>query len=295
MGLGLLITAFAADVPAVQAAGQCIFLPMILVGGVGIPLVALPRWAQVASGFMPGRYAVDLLQRAYAAPEGLSRAGFSAVAVAVIGIAAAAVALGLLSWESPRRLAPAAWGWLSAAFAAWVVVGGAAAWSGRLVVTPGALGDFERISGPEIAAIRFDNLPGDSEFVSRLSRPLAGGGDGRTRQLALDVAEWSPGRTGDAVQDARNLLCIAAIADVSRDQHEGQAARVVFDRLRDTQSSPRLQKILARIILDPDGGTVVTSAPELGLEGRFSEKIVRQRVDLYARKLLGRLRGRIPD
>src|ERR1700709_2574356 len=42
MGLGLLVAALADDVPAVQALGQCLFLPMILIGGVGVPLAALP-------------------------------------------------------------------------------------------------------------------------------------------------------------------------------------------------------------------------------------------------------------
>ena len=77
-GLGLLIAALARDVPAVQAIGQCLFLPMIMIGGVGVPLAVLPPWAQTISGFMPGRYAVDLLQRAFEAPEGLRGAGFSA-------------------------------------------------------------------------------------------------------------------------------------------------------------------------------------------------------------------------
>jgi hypothetical protein len=35
--------------------------------------------------------------------------------------------------------------------------------------------------------------------------------------------------------------------------------------------------------------------PELGLRRRPSEGIVRERVSLYAEKLLGRLVGKIPD
>jgi len=43
-----------------------------MIGGVGIPLQALPKWAQDFSGFMPGRYAVDVLQRSEAATKTLA-------------------------------------------------------------------------------------------------------------------------------------------------------------------------------------------------------------------------------
>ena len=69
LALGLLIAALADTVPAVQALGQCIFLPMIMIGGVGVPLAALPDWAQHVAGFMPGRYAVEVLQPCFDARE----------------------------------------------------------------------------------------------------------------------------------------------------------------------------------------------------------------------------------
>ena len=50
------------NVPAVQALGQCIFLPMLIIGGVAVPLASLPEWAQHLSAFFPGRYAVEALQ-----------------------------------------------------------------------------------------------------------------------------------------------------------------------------------------------------------------------------------------
>jgi ABC-type multidrug transport system permease subunit len=76
LGLGLIVAALSNDVPSVQALGQCIFLPMIMIGGVGIPLLALPAWAQDASGFMPGRYAVRVLELSYADPDRRSERRF---------------------------------------------------------------------------------------------------------------------------------------------------------------------------------------------------------------------------
>ena len=39
--------------------GQCIFLPMLIIGGVAVQLASLPAWAQHVSAFFPGRYAVE--------------------------------------------------------------------------------------------------------------------------------------------------------------------------------------------------------------------------------------------
>src|SRR5688572_217143 len=43
MGLGLVIAMVADTVPAVQALGQVIFLPMLIIGGVAVPLARLPE------------------------------------------------------------------------------------------------------------------------------------------------------------------------------------------------------------------------------------------------------------
>ena len=64
LGLGLVVAAMADNVPSVQALGQCIFLPMLIVGGVAVPLASLPDWALHVSAFFPGRYAVEALQTA---------------------------------------------------------------------------------------------------------------------------------------------------------------------------------------------------------------------------------------
>ena len=54
LAMGLLIAALADSVPAVQALGQCIFLPMIMIGGVGVPLTALPDWARACRRLYAG-------------------------------------------------------------------------------------------------------------------------------------------------------------------------------------------------------------------------------------------------
>ena len=86
IGLGLVIATMADNVPAVQALGQCIFLPMLIIGGVAVPLESLPEWAQHVSAFFPGRYAVEAL-RACVMGTGLGDARFSVLALLLIGAA----------------------------------------------------------------------------------------------------------------------------------------------------------------------------------------------------------------
>ena len=104
LGLGLVIAMMADNVPAVQALGQCIFLPMLIIGGVAVPLSTLPDWAQHLSAFFPGRYAVDALQ-ASATGSGLAQTPFSLLALLVIGAAGTVAGAGLFRWDAGERFA----------------------------------------------------------------------------------------------------------------------------------------------------------------------------------------------
>ncbi len=123
IGLGLVIAMMADTVPAVQALGQCIFLPMLIIGGVAVPLASLPDWAQRLSGFFPGRYAVETLQ-ACVTGSGLGAARFSALALVVIGLAGCVAGAKMFRWDSAQRFATAPRkAWVAVALAAWVSVG----------------------------------------------------------------------------------------------------------------------------------------------------------------------------
>jgi ABC-2 type transport system permease protein len=294
LGLGLLISAVANDVPAVQALGQGLFLPMIMIGGVGVPLLALPHWAQTAASFMPGRYAVELLERAYCGVSPAAGGYFGLAALGIMGLGAGVAGAGLFRWDAGIPVGRRKVGWAAAPLAAWVAVGVAAAWTGHVSpVLPPDIG-FEALTDAQVAAVDYSHLPGDDEFVSRLARPSAR--DPVSPDRFLERLEgWAPGQVADPGQSVRNLLCVAAIADVSRDLEEGQIARQVFDLLRARYEAPRLSRVLAWIALYPASGSVLTAAPELGLPRAYREAIIRQRVTLYATKLLGRLNGRLRD
>ncbi|MDB5171818.1 MAG: type transporter [Phycisphaerales bacterium] len=131
LGLGLVIAMLANTVPAVQALGQAVFLPMIMIGGVGVPLYRLPPWAQHVAGFFPGRYAVEALDACQRGP-GLSAAHFGLLALTVIGLASCLAGGKLFRWDVGQKLSGPAKGWVAVALVAWAAVGVAAERTGRL-------------------------------------------------------------------------------------------------------------------------------------------------------------------
>ncbi len=293
LGMGLLVAALADDVPAVQALGQCIFLPMILIGGVGVPLSVLPFWAQRVAGFMPGRYAVEALQPCFDAQGAFSGTGFRLAALAVIGLAAGLAGTMLFRWEAGYRIARSARWWVTGAFASWLAIGAIAWQTGRLKPVLPEPAAWANITEAEIAQIDFSGLPGDSDLVTRMAPP---GLDSHSANgFAAALARWPAGKREDSGQSVRNLVCVAAIADLCADPREAEIARFVYRQLNLTFEPADLRRALAWIILSPDDGEVITKAPELGLFRHPPQRLVRQRSAIYAKKYLGRLLGKIRE
>lgn len=101
IGLGLVIAMLAGTVPAVQALGQCVFLPMLMIGGIAVPIESLPEWTQTLARVLPGQPAVAAI--ATASGEGLAAALGDLALLALHGLAGMLVATGLLRWDSARR------------------------------------------------------------------------------------------------------------------------------------------------------------------------------------------------
>ena len=139
IGLGLVIAMLADNVPAVQALGQCIFLPMLIIGGVAVPLASLPDWALHVSAFFPGRYAVDAMQ-ACVAGAGLASVRFSLLALALIGAAGCLAGAKLFRWDSQQRFwTMSGKPWLAVALAGWIGVGLLAESRGHVAVASAEL------------------------------------------------------------------------------------------------------------------------------------------------------------
>ncbi|HEY2586738.1 MAG TPA: ABC transporter permease [Tepidisphaeraceae bacterium] len=337
LGMGLVIAMLSETVPAVQALGQAIFLPMIMIGGVGVPLRTLPVWAQHVAAFLPGRYAVQALQACAVETEryhGLHSATFDLIALTIIGISGCLTGAKLFRWDVGQRLSQSARAWIVPALASWAVVGVIAEARGKAVVyypppptpnrqiakaqqplpatSPSSVAGTEpsattepaaaaaspsdplwkSINKKQIDSITYDDLEPDSGPVTPLLPSLDGLDDDAKKRLDLfseRLTDWQPGNVPDLAQRVRSLISVAAVADLLQDEQEAAFPYVIFDKLKFDIPQPDLVKVLAYIILNPDEGTVVTDAKELGINGEADEGQVRQRVTAYAKKFLFRL------
>lgn len=123
LGLGLVIATLADTVPAVQALGQCIFLPMLIIGGVAVKLSTLPEWALHVSAFFPGRYAVETMQECVKG-DGLGSMGFNLFALLLIGLAGCLAGAKLFRWDAQQHfISNRNKAWLGVALTAWAVIG----------------------------------------------------------------------------------------------------------------------------------------------------------------------------
>lgn len=148
LGLGLVVATLADNVPAVQALGQCIFLPMLIIGGVAVQLASLPDWAQHLSAFFPGRYAVEAMQ-ACVTGDGIGAIGFSLLALFLIGAAACLAGVKMFRWDAEQRFAARAGkGWVAIALGAWAAVGLLAESRGRIDTTAS-------VRSPEAVAVPY--------------------------------------------------------------------------------------------------------------------------------------------
>jgi ABC-2 type transport system permease protein len=287
IGLGLVIAMLADNVPAVQALGQCVFLPMLIVGGVAVPLASLPAWAQHVSAFLPGRYAVQAIQ-ACGNGDGLPAAGFSLFALVGIGAAGSLAGAKLFRWDRDQRFAAIPGkGWLAVALAAWVVVGLAAEMGGSAPpVAPGAMTGVSSPAPepteaappapapPADAATEVQPAPAPPPSADPAARPGAPDETTKTAPRAEappETAVAPPEPLAEApdepplVPEAPPSWQSVTRADIDRD--------LVFDRL------------------PPDGGVVTPIAGP----GQYPDQAVADEVAAIAEALLAWLPGHVAD
>jgi hypothetical protein len=217
------------------------------------------------------------------------------LALAVIGVATCICGAKLFRWDVGEKVDRSARWWVAIALLSWVAVGAGADFSGRLKPVAAASGG---VTQQQIDAISFADLPADDDVVTPMARAdqqLAGPEKQRIDDFSARLDAWPPGRVESINQRVRNLVSAASIADILQDPLEGNIGRVVFEHLKSDIDTDQLEAALAWIVLHPQDGTVVTTAPDLGLAGNVGEDVIRDRDVLYAQKFLGKLLGKLPD
>ncbi|HEY4246172.1 MAG TPA: ABC transporter permease [Lacunisphaera sp.] len=330
LGVGLMIAALADNVPAVQALGQCIFLPMLIIGGVAVPIESLPEWAQKVSAFFPGHYAVESLQACTDGP-GLGAVHFDLVALAVPGVAGCFAGTKLFRWDAGRRFRSINGRlWLVPALVAWLAIGVLAQSqysvapaiepvakppvktvgatvpkpsptpqsppASKPVVPPDstAAEPWLSVTAADIAGLNY-HVPPDSGVVTPIARPDEQPDEATANALdgiQGNLAIWPLAHVTDPVQRTLNLLSVAAVMDLAQDPVERFLPLMIFEQLSMSIPRDELVQILAWIVLHPEQGRTPNDLADLGLGGVAQSPLIRERADLYAVKFIARLTGR---
>jgi hypothetical protein len=147
--------------------------------------------------------------------------------------------------------------------------------------------------------LTFDRLPLDRSVVTPIA-PADQQPDGdlvdQLASIDSTLLTWGPGFVPDPVQRARNLLGVLGLHDVAQTPLEAYLPTIVFRRLLDASPREELIKVLYWIAIHPEGGTLLSLEDARGLELKgipTDEEEIRNRVAIYAVKLLGRLTGHI--
>ena len=301
IGLGLVIAMLADNVTAVQALGQCVFLPMLVIGGVAVPLSALPEWAGQVSFFSPGRYSVEAIQSAITGTEMSARA-FAEIMLVVNGVAGVTAASLLFRWDVGEAGAGVRRGWAGLVMVSWLAIGWLAL-EGEFGFRPAPaepvaarrFASWQKIGAADVARVDFD-LPPDTGVVT----PIAVEDDVPDGDLAEELqvmhsrlADWAPRRGPVPLQAVRNLLCVAAVSDVLQQPVERHVPAIILQTLRESYPKAQLIKMLTWIALHPEEGSVIRSLDDLGIPGEVGDETeLRQRMRVYATKFVVRLTGR---
>lgn len=135
LSLGLVIAMLASSSGAVQGMGQMLFLPMIILGGVGVKIEQLPQWGRHVAAFLPSHYAVRVMTECIVKPvvkDGVIKSGaalhstyseFDLIALTAIGLSCCLITVKLFRWESEQKTTLATKAWALLALAVWVAVG----------------------------------------------------------------------------------------------------------------------------------------------------------------------------
>jgi hypothetical protein len=108
------------------------------------------------------------------------------------------------------------------------------------------------------------------------------------------LSAWAPANVSDTTNHVRNLLSVCALMDIGQGQFESELPLYVYQRLRRDLPDTTLKLTLAGVALFPAVGSVIETAPELDLNIGVGEEEVRERMRVYAVKMIGRMLGKLP-
>lgn len=155
------------------------------------------------------------------------------------------------------------------------------------------------ITDEMITNIRWEEWSADTTFVGPFARDFSRNEEFPERKTDWEdflakFAVWAPGHVFDNTEKVRNLICACALMDIGQGQFESELPLFVYQRLRREVPDEKLKAILAHMAFYPNEGAVIETAPELNLDIGVGEDQIRERLQIFAVKMLGRLIGKLP-
>lgn len=220
---------------------------------------ALPDWLLV---LLPAQWASMAIQTA------LTGTGTRAASAALLALAGTGGVTLLVARLWPRR-----WPYLLM-FSAWLALS-ALVWHQPGPPAPRA--DLAIAAAPAGPIAPMATTPPDAATDSALAR------------IRRQIDTWPAAAEPDLTQRARNLLLIAAVADLyDTEPLQSHLPGLVAAELTARLPADRRDSILAAIVADPAGGSVAArqTLPDLGLPANVGDDApVRNRMALYAARL----------
>jgi len=157
---------------------------------------------------------------------------------------------------------------------------------------------LSKITQKDIDSITYDDIEDDAGFITPLAADLDNLDDDSRKRLddwVAKLSDWKGAQDENVGQRVRNLLDVCCLADMIHSEFEGETAYMIFDKLKSEVDKDELIKACAWFVLKPDEGKCVTKIPELAWDDEVvGEDEIRERAAMYAKKLLGRLVGKLP-
>lgn len=158
---------------------------------------------------------------------------------------------------------------------------------------------WEKVTEKDADEITYEDAMDDTNIVFPWYPDFERVGDDEDRKKSFEewkgkLESWDCNREENVGQRVRNFISLMALVDVMQMEWEGETAPIIFERMKKEIPRDQLLKAATFVALKPEVGTVLDKCPDVGIDDGTNEERVRERVGVYAKKVVGRLLGKLP-
>jgi hypothetical protein len=151
----------------------------------------------------------------------------------------------------------------------------------------------------EIAQINWREFNLDNAWENPFAHDFSSITDFEEREIEWDkfierLNTWPPGQVQHTEQRVRNLMCAAVLEDIGQGMFEAELPLYLYTTFRREVPDNTLKKIWLIMAFHPQHSGVIETAPELNMNIGLGENAVRERLQILAVKMLGRMLGKLP-